>query len=272
MKIHPTAFIHADAHLADDVEIGPYVCIEGPAKIGAGCVLQAHAVLSGEVQMGTNNRIGYGAVIGGWPQDLSFQPERRSSVVIGDHNTIREYCTIHRASAEGGSTRLGDHNFLMAGAHLAHEVRVGHHTIIANNCLLGGHVEVQDRVFLGGGSVFHQFIRIGRLVIVQGGSAFSKDIPPFMLGAERNTVAGLNFIGMRRAGFSLERRQEVKAAFKLLYKSGLNTAQALAQARTRAWGEEGRAYFDFVAAAQRRGICDLLESSRGARSGEDSAE
>lgn len=263
MAIHPSALIHPDAQIAEEVEIGPFVCIEGPAVIGAGCVIQAHAILSGAVRMGENNRIGYGAVIGAWPQDLSFKPERESGVVIGDHNTIREYCTIHRATAEGGATRVGDHNFFMAGAHLAHEVRVGHHVILANNVLLGGHVEVQDRVFIGGGSVFHQFVRVGRLAIVQGSSAFSKDIPPFMLAAERNTVAGLNIVGMRRAGFDGARRQEVKEAFKLLYKSGLNTAQALARSAERTWPPEARDFFAFVGAAKRRGVCDLIESSRG---------
>ncbi len=263
VNIHPTAIIHPGAQIAESVQIGPYVCIESAAFIDEGCVIQAHAVLSGDVRIGKNNRIGYGAIIGGWPQDLSFKPERKSAVVIGDNNTIREYCTIHRATADGGETRIGNDNFLMAGAHLAHEVRVGNNVIIANNALLGGHVEVQDRVFIGGGSAFHQHIRVGRLAIVQGNSAFSKDIPPFMLAAERNTVAGLNVIGLRRAGFNSEQRQEIKDAFKLLYKSGLNVAQALDRAREREWSSEARDYFDFVAAAKKRGICDLLEGARG---------
>ena len=269
MSIHPTAIIHPDARLADDVEIGPFVCIDGPAIIGAGCVIQAHAILNGHVLLGEKNLVGYGAVIGTPPQDLSFNPNRNSSVVIGNGNVIRELCTIHRATTEGASTQVGDDNFLMAGAHLGHDVRIGNNVIIANNALLGGHVEVQDRVFIGGGSVFHQFIRIGRLAIVQGSSAFSKDIPPCSLAAERNTVAGLNVIGMRRAGFSVAQRQEMKDAFKLLYKSGLNTSQALARACEREWGEEGRAYFAFVAAAKKRGICDLLESARGSREAEE---
>ena len=217
MPIHPTAIIHPEATVSPDAEIGPYVCIEGPAEIGAGCVLQAHAVLAGRVRLGRDNRIGYGAVIGAWPQDLSFQPGRESGVEIGEGNTIRELCTIHRATTEGGLTRLGDANYLMAGAHLAHDVKIGSHVIIANNALLGGHVEVQDRVFIGGGCVFHQFIRVGRLAIAQGASAFSKDIPPFALGAERNTVAGLNTVGLRRAGRrpGSARRSRARSSFSI---------------------------------------------------------
>jgi len=263
MPIHPTAIIHPDARIAGDAEIGPYVCIEGPAEIGAGCTIEAHAVLAGIVRMGSGNRIGHGAIVGALPQDLGFDPKRRSGVVIGDGNTIRELCTIHRATAEGGATRMGDRNYLMAGTHLGHDVQMGSDVIIANNALLGGHVHVGDRVFIGGGCVFHQFMRVGRLAITQGASAFSKDIPPFTLAAERNTVAGLNVVGLRRAGFDAGQRSEIKSAFKLLYKSGLNVAQALASSREMDWSETGQEFFDFVVAAKKRGICDLLETVKG---------
>jgi UDP-N-acetylglucosamine acyltransferase len=263
MKIHPTAVIHPSAEIADDAEIGPYVCIEGKAAVGAGCVIQAHAILTGTVRMGKNNVIGYGAVIGGAPQDFAFHPDRHSEVVIGDNNRIREHCTIHRGTTEGSATQVGSNNFFMAGVHLGHNAKVGDNVIIANNSMLGGWVEIQDRAFIGGNCVFHQFIRVGELAITQGASAFSKDIPPFTLAAERNTVAGLNVVGMRRAGFNPEQRREIKDAFKLLYKSGLNIAQALERARQQTWGPQARAFFDFVAAAKKRGICTLLESKRG---------
>lgn len=261
MAIHPTAIIHPDAQIADDAEIGPYVCIEGPAIIGPGCVLLSHAVLSGDVRLGKNNRIGYGTIIGSWPQDLSFKPERRSGVVLGDDNTIREHCTIHRASVEGASTKVGDSCFLMAGAHLGHDTQIGDHVIIANNSLLAGHVRIGDRVFIGGGSVFHQFARVGRLAMVQGISGVGKDVPPFTMAAEINRVAGLNVVGMRRAGFNAAQRQEIKEAFHLLYRSGYNTTQALEKAREREWGEPGREFFDFVAGAKKRGICALLRNA-----------
>ena len=265
MNRHPTAIIHRDAELADDVEVGAHVCIEGPAKIGAGCVIQPHAILTGSVRIGKNNIVGYGAVIGADPQDLSFRPETRSEVCIGDNNRIREYCTIHRGSKEGSATRVGDGNFLMAGAHLGHNVSIGNNVVIANNVLLGGYVEVQDQCFLGGGAVFHQFVRVGRLAIAQGISGFGKDIPPFMVGAEVNFVAGLNVIGMRRAGFGPQLRGEIKEAFKLVYKSGLNRAQALEAARGRKWGAECTSFFNFIEAAKKRGICDLLETGRPKR-------
>jgi UDP-N-acetylglucosamine acyltransferase len=262
MPIHSTAIIHPEAKIAADAEIGPFVCIEGPAEIGAGCQLQPHVVLTGRVRLGNETRIGYGAIIGAPSQHLSFPPDHPGEVVIGNANVIRELCTIHRSTAEGGATRIGDHNYLMAGSHLGHDVQLGDHVTIANNSLLGGHVQVADRVFIGGGCVFHQHVRIGRLAIAQGASAFSKDIPPFTLAAERNTVAGLNVIGLRRAGLDPARRQEIKNAFKLLYKSGLNTAQALDASAELDWGPNAREFFDFVREAKKRGICDLLETTR----------
>ncbi|MHA3770896.1 acyl-ACP--UDP-N-acetylglucosamine O-acyltransferase [Verrucomicrobiota bacterium sgz303538] len=262
MSIHPTAIVHPDARLGSGVVIGPYAVIEGAAVIGDGCTIQAHAIIGAHVTMGQGNVIGYGAVIGGDPQDFAFRSEIQSEVRIGNRNRIREYCTLHRGTAEGSATVVGDDCFLMAGAHLAHNVHLGNRVILANNALLGGHVLVEDGVFIGGGCVFHQHIRVGRLAIAQGASAFSKDIPPFTLAAERNTVVGLNVIGLKRAGFTSEQRREVKAAFNLLYRSGLNIRQAIETAGERTWGNEAAAFLDFVAAAKKRGVCALLRSVR----------
>ncbi len=261
--LHPTAVIHPDAQLGSDVTVGPYAVIEGAARIGDRCEIQAHAVIGAHVEMGEDNLIGYGAIIGGDPQDFAFQPEIRSAVRIGSGNKIREYCTIHRGTREGSATVLSDGCFLMAGAHLAHNVAIGSHVILANNALLGGHVQIGDRVFVGGGCVFHQFVRVGRLAICQGLSAFSKDIPPFTTAAERNGIAGLNIVGLRRAGFSAAQRAEIKEAFSLLYRRGLNTAQALAAVAELALSVETREFFDFVAAAKKRGICDFLATRDG---------
>jgi UDP-N-acetylglucosamine acyltransferase len=255
MKIHHTAIISPKAKMADDIEIGPYVCIEGPAVIGTGCVIQAHAVLAGSVKLGKNNSIGYGAIIGAMPQDHAFSPKVKSRVVIGDDNNIREYCTIHRGTIEGSATTVGNHNFLMAGTHLGHNVKVGNNVIIANNVLLAGHVEVQDRAFIGGGAACHQYVRIGQISIAQGVNALTKDVPPFTIVAQ-GMIIGLNVVGLRRAGFTPAQRQEIKNAFKLLYRSGLNTTQALERAKEQKWHKEGRAFFDFVALAKKRGICD----------------
>jgi UDP-N-acetylglucosamine acyltransferase len=218
--------------------------------------------------MGADNLIGYGAVIGADPQDFAFKPEVRSMVRIGRGNKIREYCTIHRGTSENSATVIGNGCFLMAGAHLAHNVSLGDHVIIANNALLGGHVHVAERVFIGGGCVFHQHIRVGRLAICQGGSAFSKDIPPFTTAAERNGIAGLNVVGLRRAGLNAAQRAEIKEAFGLIYRQGLNTTQALAAAKERQWGSEAKGMFEFVVAAKKRGICDFLASRRGGTAGD----
>ena len=269
---HPTAVIHPDALLADDVEVGPGAIIEGAARIGAGCVIQAHAIVGAHVVMGERNTVGYGAIIGGDPQDFAFKAVTKSEVRIGSDNRIREYATIHRGTSEGSATVIGDHCFLMAGAHLAHNCHLGDHVVIANNALLAGHVTVGDRVFIGGGCVFHQHMRIGRLAMCQGLSGFGKDIPPFTTAAEINGIAGLNVIGLRRAGFTAAQRTEIKAAFSLLYRRGLNTAQALESAREQQWGEAAQAFWDFVAGAKKRGLCDLLATRGGAIAPADEGE
>lgn len=263
MKIHSTALVDPGARLGDEVEIGAYVWIGPEVEIGARTVVQSHAVIEGAVRLGADNQIGHGAIIGGLPQDLGFRAGTRSSVEVGSGNIIRENVTIHRGTAEGSATSMGNNNFLMAGAHLGHNCAIGDQVIIANNCLLGGYVRVGDGAFLGGGCVFHQFMRVGRLAITQGTSGFGKDIPPYVAAAGINKVVGLNVVGLRRAGFTAEDRAEIKAAFRLLYESGLNVSQALAQARDRTWREPAQAFFDFVADAKRRGICGLRRA-RGA--------
>src|SRR5213079_1317460 len=254
-KIHPPAIVDPAARMGTDVEIGPFSVIGPQATIGEKTVVQSHVVIEGEVAIGHGNFIGHGAVIGAPPQDVSFSPERKTKVEIGNNNIIREYCTIHRGTAEGSSTKIGDKNFLMAGAHIGHNCEIGNNVIIANNCLLAGFVQVDDGAFLGGGSTFHQFMHIGRLVMVQGSSAFGKDLPPFVIAAERNSVFGVNVVGLRRAGFSVQDRDELKAAFKLLYMSGLNISQALEKAAAMEFGVAAREFFAFVAPARKRGIC-----------------
>jgi len=263
--LHPTAVIHPDARLGSRVTVGPHAVIEAGALIGDGCTIQAHAVITGHVSMGNENVIGHGAIIGGDPQDFAFRPEIESTVQIGEGNTIREYATIHRGTSSGSATIVGSHCYLMGGAHLAHNCRLGDRVILANNVLLGGHVTVEERVFIGGGCVFHQHLRIGQLAICQGASAFSKDIPPFTIAAERNGVAGLNVIGLRRADLTGAERADVKAAFALLYRSGLNVRQAVAAAQQRPWGPHATTFWNFVAATGKRGLCALL----GGRPGED---
>jgi UDP-N-acetylglucosamine acyltransferase len=259
-KIHPTAIVDPTAKVAADVTIGPYAVIGAHAVIGARTAIASHVVIEADVTIGTDNVVDHAAIIGTAPQDLSFSAERKTRVEIGNENIIREHCTIHRGSAEGSVTKIGHKNFLMAGAHVGHNCEIGNAVIIANNCLLGGHLRVGDGAFLGGGCVFHQNINVGRLAITQGASAFSKDIPPFVIAAERNYVFGLNTIGLRRAGFSAKDRDEIKTAFKLIYASGLNIGDAIKKAATMKLGDAAREFLDFVANAKKRGICPLKRS------------
>lgn len=260
--IHPSAIVDPKAELADEVEVGPSAIIEAGAQIGARCRILAHAVIKGSVRMGSDNEIGYGAILGADPQDLSFKKGAKSDVIIGTGNTIREYVTIHRGTVEGSQTVVGDNNYLMVGVHLGHNVHLHNEIVITNNCLLAGHVEVEDRAVLGGGSVFHQFIKIGTLTMVRGGSRISKNIPPYLTAYESNLVSGLNVIGLRRAGMNIENRTELKKAFRLIYRSGLNVTEALQAARKEEWSVAAGAFFKFIEEASKRGICKVSPRNR----------
>jgi UDP-N-acetylglucosamine acyltransferase len=262
-KIHPTAIVDPSAKIGSDVEIGPYSIVGPNVTIGARSTIQSHVVIESEVIIGEENLIGHGTIIGAPPQDVSFTPDRKTRVEIGNKNVFREYCTIHRGTADGTATRIGDNNFLMVGAHIGHNCEIGNNVTIANNCLFAGYVRVDDQAFVGGGSTFHQHMRVGRLVMIQGSSAFGKDLPPFTLCAERNSVMGLNVVGLKRNGFSLQDRNEIKAAFKLIYLSGLNTSQALEKAATLKVGAVAREFFGFVAEAKKRGLCPYRGKGEG---------
>jgi UDP-N-acetylglucosamine acyltransferase len=253
-KVHPTAIVDPKAKLGANVEIGPFSIIGPDVTIGEKTIVQSNVVMEGEVTIGRGNLIGHGAIIGVPPQDVSFSADRRTKVEIGDDNIIREYCTIHRGSADGSATTVGDKNFLMAGAHIGHNCAIGNNVVIANNCLLAGYVRVDDGAFLGGGSTFHQFMHIGRLVMVQGSSAFGKDLPPFTIAAERNYVFGLNIVGMQRARLSANDRSEIKEAFRLVYLSGLNTSQALEKVAADFPGNADAAYITEFIRSSKRGV------------------
>ncbi len=255
--IHPTALIHPSAQLDPSVEVGPYVIIDGPAQIAKGCRIEAHAQIVGHVVIGQGTVIGRAAVIGGDPQDLGFKPETESGVVLGAGNVIREHVTIHRGSKPGAMTRVGDGNFIMASAHLAHDVVLGDKNILANACLIAGHVTVGNGTFIGGGAVFHQFIRVGDSCVIQGNGGFGKDIPHYCAAHRINRLMGLNIIGLRRQGFDSAQRAEIKAMFQLLYQSGKNLSQAVAAAREREWSGPAARLLEFVSTPSKRGICSL---------------
>jgi UDP-N-acetylglucosamine acyltransferase len=255
--IHKTAVIDPSAQIDPTVEIGPYVVIEGPSEIGAGCRIEAHAQLVGHVVVGEGTRIGRGAVIGGEPQDLGFDPATQSSVILGKKNVIREHVTIHRGSKLGGATRIGDGNYLMVGCHLAHDVVLGDRNIVANAALLGGHVQVGSHTFIGGGAVFHQFLRIGDFCVIQGNGSFTKDIPHYCTAQLKDRITGLNVIGLRRNGFTAEERGEIKELFQLLFCGRMNLTQAVEQAVTRGWPRKAQRLLEFVQAPTKKGVCPV---------------
>jgi UDP-N-acetylglucosamine acyltransferase len=254
MKIHPTAIVSPAAQLADDVEIGAHAIIGENVKLGPGCAVQANAVLDGRTSFGAGNFVAYGSIIGATPQDFAYRESVISEVRIGDGNTFREYVTIHRGTKEGSATIVGNNCYLMAGSHLGHNVQLGDKVVIANNCLLAGYVEIGNGAVLGGGTVFHQFLRVGPLTMVRGGTRFGKDIPPYVSADGENLLSGINAIGLRRAGITPEVRLEIKRAFKLVYWSGINVSQALERAKQSNWSREAQLFFDFIGSSK-RGVC-----------------
>jgi UDP-N-acetylglucosamine acyltransferase len=253
MKIHPTAIVDPRAELHETVEIGPHVIIDEHVKIGARTIVMAHAVITGWTEIGEDNTIHYGAVIGHSPQHLSYKGAQ-TFIRIGNRNIIREYVTIHRAFEAGSTTVIGDENFLMALSHVAHDCKIGNQVVIANGALLGGHVSVDDMVVISGNVAIHQFVRIGKLAMLQGLSGIGKDVPPYMIHSGVNRVRGLNIVGLKRAGFDLKTREKVKLAYKILYRSGLNVNQALAKLENQRLGDEVQLIIDFVRQSK-RGIC-----------------
>lgn len=253
MAIHPTAVVSPKAELDSSVEVGPHAIIEDHVKIGAGTRIWANAYLTGYTEIGRDNQIHMGAVIGHEPQDLSFKRNCRSYLKIGDRNVIREYVTIHRGTEPESTTVIGDENLLMVSCHVAHNCVIGNRVIIANAALLSGHVHVADRAFISGGVVIHQFTRIGRLAMLSGNGRFSMDVPPFLIGAERNEVHALNMVGLKRAEIPAKAQAELKQLFKLLFRSSLNVAQAVKEAGTLTT-VEARELVEFVRSST-NGVC-----------------
>lgn len=253
--IHPTAVIHPSAKIGVGVKVGPFAFIDEHAEIGDGCIMDAHVSVVGHTVLGEGCHLHAGAAVGGEPQDLGYKGEV-SYVRVGKRCTIREYVTIHRGTKPGTVTEVGDDCFLMALVHLAHNVKLGNRVIIANGTMLGGYVEVGDRAFISGSVTIHQFVKIGRLAMVGGAAGLSKDVPPFCLvqSMGRNIVAGLNVVGMRRAGITPEERKGIKDAFRTLYQGGMNVHQAVEQMKGRFTGGPAAEFVSFIQQAH-RGIC-----------------
>ncbi|WP_052572671.1 acyl-ACP--UDP-N-acetylglucosamine O-acyltransferase [Haloferula sp. BvORR071] len=253
-SIHPTAQVSAEAELADDVSVGPFTVIEGPVKLAAGVKIGGHAWISGNTSIGEGCDIGWGAVVGCDPQDLHFDPTCGSGVVIGPRNILREYVTVHRGAKAGGLTVMGEGNYLMTGVHLAHDVRLGDGNILANNVMLGGHVQIGDKSFIGGGAGLHQFVKIGNLAMVQGNTAVSQDVPPYCIVYGINQLAGLNSVGLKRAGLSLEERAAIKRAYQLIFHPLKLRQEAIAEARAQSWPAVAEKLIEAVANPSKKGV------------------
>lgn len=251
--IHPTAIIHPDAKVGAHVRIGPYAVIDGGVDLGDECVVGPHVYLTGETTIGRGNRFHASCVIGDAPQDLKYKDEP-TRLKIGDNNVFREHVTIHRSNKTAEDTVVGSNNLFMASAHVAHNCLIGDHVILANGAMLGGHVTVEDRAFISGNCLVHQFCRVGRLAIMQGGSAISKDLPPFTVARGVNGICGLNTIGLRRAGFSADDRLELKKLYQALFRSGKAMRVAMAEAEEKFSSHGARLVLAFLANAK-RGVC-----------------
>ncbi|CAE6707253.1 acyl-ACP--UDP-N-acetylglucosamine O-acyltransferase [Candidatus Nitrotoga fabula] len=226
---HPTALIHPDAKLANNVEVGAYSIIGQHVEIGENTHIGPHVVIDGHTRIGKNNRIFQFCSLGEIPQDKKYAGEP-TRLEIGDNNTIREFCTFNiGTSQDAGVTRVGNHNWIMAYVHLAHDCQVGSHTIFANNASLAGHVRIEDYAILGGFSLVHQFCQIGMHAITGMGAALSQDVPPYVTAAGNPTAPhGINSIGLKRRGFSDAAIMAIKRAYKTLYRSSLSLEQAKA--------------------------------------------
>lgn len=232
MAIHQTAIVDPGAELGEGVEVGPYSIIEGEVTIGDNCRIGSHCVIKSHVSMGSGNTLDVGVVLGSEPQDAKFKGER-SFVRIGHDNLLREYVTIHRATGEDAETVVGDGNFLMAYVHLGHNVSVGSHCSLASYAGLSGHCVLQDRAILGGLSGVHQYVTIGRMCMVGGHSRVTRDIPPFTT-AQGNEVHALNVIGLQRNGVDEDQQTALRRAFRTIYRSDLNTTDAIERIREQA--------------------------------------
>ncbi|MBU9889370.1 MAG: acyl-ACP--UDP-N-acetylglucosamine O-acyltransferase [Candidatus Omnitrophica bacterium] len=254
-NIHPTAILGKNVTLGDGNLIGPHVILEDGVCLGSRNQIMAGAHIACGTTIGDDNKIHMRAVIGHAPQDLSYRGEK-TFTRIGNKNEIREFVTIHRGTKEGSATEIGDENFIMAYCHIAHNCRLGNRIIMVNQASLTGHCEVEDRAFLSGMTGFHQFTRIGTLAMVSALTAINKDIPPYVMCGGRPGVAqGLNVVGMRRAGIGPDTRTEIKEAFKLLYRSGLNVSQALESIKAKLKSKEVAHMVTFIEASK-RGILD----------------
>ncbi|NMF57633.1 acyl-ACP--UDP-N-acetylglucosamine O-acyltransferase [Pseudanabaena yagii] len=268
ITIHPRAIVHPHAKIGEGTSIGADAIVDEFVEIGDRCEIRARAIITGHTKIGNDNQIGYGAIIGSEPQDTSYKGAV-SFVEIGDRNTLREYVTVNRGTKEGSATTIGNDNLLLTGAHVAHNCQISDRVVLVNNVLLAGYVEVANNAFMGGDSVVHQFARIGAYAMVRGQTRLGVDVPPYCMAVDTNMVLGLNRLGLRRNGFSPERRRAILNAYKVLYLSNRNRSQAIEFLNSDPEFKNNpdiQLFCEFIKSS-RRGICKHYE--RGASRVED---
>lgn len=227
--IDTTAIIDSTAKIGKNVHIGPYSIIGAEVEIGEGTWIGPHVVIQGPTKIGTHNKIFQFSSVGEIPQDLKYKNET-TYLEIGDHNVIREFCTLNRGTTQAMTTKIGNHNLLMAYVHIAHDCTIGNHTIFANNASLAGHVTVEDHAILSGFSGVFQYCRVGAYSFAATNSVIIKDVPPYLkVSGYYAKPYGLNTVGLQRHGFSDNVLSNLKRAYKILYRNSLTLAQALAE-------------------------------------------
>ncbi len=258
--VHPTAIVHPNAIIGENVKIGPYCIIGEHVSIGDGCELVSNVVIDGHTEIGSNNRFFHSAVIGTDPQDLKFKNEP-TRLIIGSNNTFREFVTVNKSATMEEPVTVGDNNLLMAYAHVAHNCHVGSNVIIANAVNLAGHITIQDFVTIGGMTAVHQFVQIGAYAFVGGKSGVKMDVPPYTRGEDMPyRLSGLNTVGLQRKGFSNEQIDAIKDIYNLFYRSGLNRGDALEKAlEIENPTEEQKRFIEF-AQNSHRGLCRARHS------------
>ena len=258
-RIDPRAVVSPDAVLDEGVEIGPFAIVEPRVVVGARTRILAHAYVCTGTTMGEDNVVHMGAVVGNEPQDKAYDGSA-TFLDIGHRNVIREGCSLHRGTAPGSRTVVGDDCYFMATSHVGHNARVCDGVILANGAVLGGHAQVGDRAFLSAYSMVHQHTRVGRLAMLQGGSAVSMDVPPFCIGVNgTNRIGGVNVVGLRRAGLDRARILAIRSAYRTLFlgRPNLSVARQRVLDETTAAGgptADVREMLDFIAAAK-KGVC-----------------
>lgn len=262
-QVHPSAVISPSAQLGRDVIVGPFCVIEDDVIVGDGCRLASHVSIKSGTALGAYNEVCEAAVLGGKPQHLWAGTEL-GPLLIGNDNIIREYVTIHRGLTAGTCTTIGEGNMIMVNAHIAHDCQIGNYTVIVNNVMIAGHVTVQDRVYFGGAAGIHQFARVGQLAMIGGQSHLSQDVPPFVIvDGKSNLVCGLNVIGLRRAGFSNDEIRDLKAAYRVIYRSGLTWNDTL-EVLANTFQEGPAAEFHRFLTESERGVVQERKTPRGA--------